>query len=65
VKSSGGIAVTTLTQPTTLFTPEEYLAFFYPDVTAVCGELQFHDDRKEIILSMFWSRKIIRTSSNT
>jgi Uma2 family endonuclease len=103
--------VTTLTQPTTLFTPEEYLAaeraaetrseyvdgvvypttgaglkhilivtnltielglqlrgkqcylmsnelkvrlpdsqkFFYPDVTAVCGELQFHDDRRDVI----------------
>jgi Uma2 family endonuclease len=23
--------------------------FFYPDVTAVCGELQYHDDRKDII----------------
>jgi Uma2 family endonuclease len=23
--------------------------FFYPDVSAVCGELQFHDDRKDII----------------
>ena len=105
--------MTTLTQPTTLLTPEEYLAvereaetrseyvdgvvcamtgaslnhilivtnltielglqlrgrpcfvlsnemrvrlpdsqrFFYPDVTAVCGELQFHDDRKDIILN--------------
>jgi Uma2 family endonuclease len=105
--------VTTLTQPTTLMTPEEYLAaeraaetrseyvdgvvcamtgaslnhilivtnltvelglqlrgkpcflmsnemkvrlphsqkFFYPDVTAVCGELQFHDDRRDVILN--------------
>ena len=105
--------MTTLTQPTTLLTPEEYLAaeraaetrseyvdgvvypmtgaslnhilivtnltielglqlrgkpcfvmsnemkvrlpdsqkFFYPDVTAVCGELQFHDDRKDIIVN--------------
>jgi Uma2 family endonuclease len=23
--------------------------FFYPDVTAVCGDLQFHDERKDII----------------
>jgi Uma2 family endonuclease len=23
--------------------------FFYPDVTAVCGELQYHDERKDII----------------
>jgi Uma2 family endonuclease len=23
--------------------------FFYPDVTVVCGELQFHDKRKDII----------------
>jgi len=25
--------------------------FFYPDVVAVCGELQYHDDRREIILN--------------
>ncbi len=25
--------------------------FFYPDVTVVCGEPQFHDDRKDIILN--------------
>jgi Uma2 family endonuclease len=23
--------------------------FFYPDVVVVCGELQFHDERKDII----------------
>lgn len=23
--------------------------FFYPDVTVICGELQFHDERKDII----------------
>ncbi len=113
MKASGGKEVTTLTQPTTLLTPEEYLAaereaetrseyvdgvvypmtganinhirivrnltvtlgtiladgpcellptemkvrlpdsqkFFYPDLTVVCGELQFHDDRQDIILN--------------
>src|SRR5213078_1116503 len=25
--------------------------FLYPDVTVVCGELQFHDDRRDIILN--------------
>ena len=25
--------------------------FFYPDVTIVCGELQFHDNRRDIILN--------------
>ena len=25
--------------------------FFYPDVTVVCGELQYHDERKDIILN--------------
>lgn len=25
--------------------------FFYPDVSAVCGELQFHDQRRDIILN--------------
>lgn len=25
--------------------------FFYPDVAVVCGELQYHDDRKDIILN--------------
>jgi Uma2 family endonuclease len=25
--------------------------FFYPDVVVVCGELRFHDDRKDIILN--------------
>jgi Uma2 family endonuclease len=25
--------------------------FFYPDVTVVCGELRFHDDRRDIILN--------------
>ncbi|HST52318.1 MAG TPA: Uma2 family endonuclease [Pyrinomonadaceae bacterium] len=25
--------------------------FFYPDVTVVCGEPQFHDERKDIILN--------------
>jgi Uma2 family endonuclease len=25
--------------------------FFYPDVVAVCGELEFHDDRRDIILN--------------
>jgi Uma2 family endonuclease len=25
--------------------------FFYPDVTVVCGEHQFHDDRRDIILN--------------
>jgi Uma2 family endonuclease len=25
--------------------------FFYPDVSVVCGEVQFHDDRKDIILN--------------
>jgi len=25
--------------------------FFYPDVVVVCGELQYHDDRKDIILN--------------
>src|SRR2546423_811232 len=25
--------------------------FFYPDVTVVCGEIQFHDDRRDIILN--------------
>lgn len=25
--------------------------FFYPDVVVVCGEPQFHDDRKDIILN--------------
>lgn len=25
--------------------------FFYPDVSVVCGELQFHDDRRDIILN--------------
>ena len=25
--------------------------FFYPDVTVVCGELQFHDKRRDIILN--------------
>jgi Uma2 family endonuclease len=25
--------------------------FFYPDVTVVCSELQFHDDRRDIILN--------------
>jgi Uma2 family endonuclease len=25
--------------------------FFYPDVTVVCGELQFHDRRRDIILN--------------
>jgi Uma2 family endonuclease len=105
--------VTTLTQPTTLLTPEEYLAvereaetkseyvdgvvyemtgahishirivrnltselvtqlrdrpfevlpsemkvrmpdsrkFFYPDISAVSGEIEFHDDRRDIILN--------------
>jgi Uma2 family endonuclease len=25
--------------------------FFYPDVTVVCGELQFHDERRDILLN--------------
>ncbi len=25
--------------------------FFYPDLVAVCGELQFHDERRDIILN--------------
>jgi Uma2 family endonuclease len=25
--------------------------FFYPDVSVVCGEVQFHDDRRDIILN--------------
>ncbi len=25
--------------------------FFYPDVAVVCGELKYHDDRKDIILN--------------
>src|ERR1051326_1473978 len=25
--------------------------FFYPDVTVVCGELQFHDKRRDVILN--------------
>ena len=25
--------------------------FFYPDIVVVCGEPQFHDDRKDIILN--------------
>jgi Uma2 family endonuclease len=25
--------------------------FFYPDVVVVCGELQFHDERKDIIMN--------------
>ena len=25
--------------------------FFYPDVSVVCGELQFHDERRDIILN--------------
>ena len=25
--------------------------FFYPDVTVVCGELQYHDERRDIILN--------------
>jgi Uma2 family endonuclease len=25
--------------------------FFYPDVTVACGELQYHDDRRDIILN--------------
>jgi Uma2 family endonuclease len=25
--------------------------FFYPDVVAICGDLQFHDDRRDIILN--------------
>lgn len=25
--------------------------FFYPDVTVVCGELQFHDNRRDVILN--------------
>lgn len=25
--------------------------FFYPDMVVVCGDLQFHDDRKDIILN--------------
>src|SRR5947209_19983384 len=25
--------------------------FFYPDVTVVCGEVQYHDDRRDIILN--------------
>ena len=25
--------------------------FFYPDLVVVCGELQYHDDRKDIILN--------------
>lgn len=25
--------------------------FFYPDVVAVCGELQFHDGRRDVILN--------------
>ena len=30
---------------------QESRKFFYPDVVVVCGELQFHDDRKDIILN--------------
>jgi Uma2 family endonuclease len=30
---------------------EESRKFFYPDVVVVCGELQFHDSRKDIILN--------------
>lgn len=25
--------------------------FFYPDVTVVCGDLQFHDNRRDVILN--------------
>lgn len=25
--------------------------FFYPDVTVLCGELQFHDKRKDVVLN--------------
>ena len=25
--------------------------FFYPDVSVVCGELQYHDDRRDVILN--------------
>jgi Uma2 family endonuclease len=31
--------------------PPDSKKFFYPDVSVVCGELQFHDDRKDIILN--------------
>lgn len=30
---------------------QESRKFFYPDVVVVCGELQYHDSRKDIILN--------------
>lgn len=30
---------------------QESRKFFYPDVTVVCGEPQFHDERKDIIIN--------------
>ena len=30
---------------------QESRKFFYPDVIVVCGELQFHDDRRDVILN--------------
>jgi len=30
---------------------QESRKFFYPDVSVVCGELQYHDERKDIILN--------------
>jgi Uma2 family endonuclease len=30
---------------------QESRKFFYPDVAVVCGELQYHDDRRDIILN--------------
>jgi Uma2 family endonuclease len=127
VKASGGKEVTTLTQPTTLLTPEEYLAaereaetrseyvdgvvyeitgahishlkvvtnltvelvlqlrgrpfdvlptamkvrmpdsrkFFYPDISIVSGEPQFHDDRKDIILNPILVIEVLSKSTES
>jgi Uma2 family endonuclease len=37
--------------------------FFYPDVTAVCGELQYHDERNDIITNPDFIAEVLSPST--
>lgn len=37
--------------------------FFYPDVTVVCGDLKFHDDRRDIILDPTFIVEVLSPST--
>src|SRR5215207_740088 len=39
--------------------------FFYPDLVVVCGELQYHDDRRDIILNPDLVIEVLSPSTET